>query len=391
MLSPLHQTLKEQGACFGEVGGYERANWFARDGAEAKYEYSYKRQNWFEFYQQEHLAVRESLGMFDMSSFAKFEVSGPDSQSALQYISAADMNVEVGKVVYTQWLDERGGINADLSIVKIEDDRFWVVTSIGSFNRDWWHLKKHLKGDVTLTDISQQYACLSLQGPNARKALTKIADTDVSAEGFAFGVGRFAKIEGVECWLQRLSYAGELGWEIFVTAENAVTVFKTIQQAGAEFNICNAGLHALNSLRLEKGFRHWGHDIGAEDNLIEAGLGFVAKPDAGDFIGREAFLAQKAAGLPASRLLQFLLNDPEPLLYHNEPIIMDGEAVGYLTSGMYGHSLGGAIGMGFVNKPGLTADKLKEAQFEIEIARERFSTKASLQAFYDPKAERMKV
>ncbi|MCP4375861.1 MAG: aminomethyl transferase family protein, partial [bacterium] len=314
-----------------------------------------------------------------------------DAQSALQYISVADMKVDIGKVVYTQWLDERGGINADLSIVKVDDNRFWVVTSIGSFNRDWWHLKKHLPGDVTLTDISQEYACLSLQGPNARKALVKIADTDVSTQGFPFGVGRFAKIDGVECWLQRLSYSGELGWEIFVAAENAVRVFKAIQQAGAEFDICNAGLHALNSLRLEKGFRHWGHDIGAEDNLIEAGLGFAAKPDAGAFIGREAFLAQKAAGLPASRLVQFLLTDPEPLLYHNEPIIMDGEAVGYLTSGMYGHSLGGAIGMGYVNRPGLTAEKINTSHFEIEIARERYPSKASLQAFYDPKAERMKV
>jgi 4-methylaminobutanoate oxidase (formaldehyde-forming) len=391
MLSPLHQTLKDEGACFGEVGGYERANWFARDGAKAEYIYSYKRQNWFEFYAEEHLAVRHSLGLFDMSSFAKFEVSGADAQTALQYISVADMNVDTGKVVYTQWLDDRGGINADLSIVKIEDNRFWVVTSIGSYNRDWWHLKKHLRGDVTLTDISQDYACLSLQGPNARKALAKIADTDMSSQGFAFGYGRFAKLANVEVWMQRLSYAGELGWEIFVRATDAVAVFKAIQQAGAEFDIRNAGLHALNSLRLEKGFRHWGHDIGAEDNLIQSGLGFVAKPDAGDFIGRDAFLQQKANGLPERRIVQFLLDDPQPLLYHNEPIIMNGEAVGYLTSGMYAHSLGSAIGMGFVGQPGLTAEVINQAQFEIEIARERFSTRASLQAFYDPRGERMKV
>jgi len=391
MLSPLHKALKEQGACFGEVGGYERANWFARDGAKAEYEYSYKRQNWFEFYKQEHLAVRESLGLFDMSSFAKFEVSGPDAQSALHYISVADLNVEIGKVVYTQWLDERGGINADLSIVKIDDNRFWVVTSIGSFNRDWWHLKKHLRGDVTLTDISQQYACLSLQGPNARNALEKVAETDVSAEGFAFGIGRFAKIAGAKVWLQRLSYAGELGWEIFMAAADAVKVYQAIMQAGAEFDIRNAGLHALNSLRLEKGFRHWGHDIGAEDNLIQAGLGFVAKPDAGGFIGRDAFVKQKAAGLPDRRLLQFLLEDPEPMLYHNEPVIMNGEAVGYLTSGMYAHSLGGAIGMGFVNQPDLTADIIANATFEIEIARHSFPARASLKAFYDPTGERMKL
>ena len=391
MLSPLHQTLHDQGACFGEVSGYERPNWFARDGAEAKYQYSYKRQNWFEFYAQEHLAVRESLGLFDMSSFAKFEVSGADAQAALQYISASDMNVETGKVVYTQWLDERGGINADLSITKIAEQRFWVVTSIGSYNRDWWHLKQNLSGDVALTDVSQQWACLSLQGPNARKALEKIAETDVSANGFEFGVGRFARVAGVEVWLQRLSYTGELGWELFVPADQATRVFQAIQETGAEFDIRNAGLHALNSLRLEKGFRHWGHDIGAEDNLIQAGLGFTAKPDAGDFIGREAFVKQKSAGLPDRRLVQFLLTDPEPLLYHNEPIVMNGEFAGYLTSGMYAHSLGGAIGMGYVNRVNLTADELANATFEIEVAQTRFPARASLQAFYDPKGERMKI
>ena len=391
MLSPLHQTLLDQGACYGEVGGYERPNWFARNGAPAKYEYSYKRQNWFEFYAEEHRAVRSSLGVFDMTSFGKFEVAGPDAQSALQYISAADMNVAVGKVVYTQWLDERGGINADLSIVKVSEQCFWVVTGIGSFNRDWWHLKQHLKGDVTLTDISQQYACLSVQGPNSRIALQKISELDLSAQSFKFGVGCFGQMAGAKVWMQRLSYVGELGWELFVPAEQAVKVFQAIQQAGAEFDICNAGLHALNSLRLEKGFRHWGHDVGAEDNLIQAGLGFIAKPDASDFIGRDAFIAQKAAGLPDRRLVQFLLNDPEPLLYHNETIVMDGDIVGYLTSGMYAHSLGGAIGMGFINRAGINANTLANSHFEIEIARTRFPATASLKAFYDPRGERMKV
>lgn len=391
MQSPLHQTLLDQGACFGEVGGFERANWFARDGAEAKYVYSYKRQNWFDFYAAEHLAVRESLGLFDMSSFGKFEVSGPDAQAALHYISTADLNVASGKVIYTHWLDERGGINADLSIVKIAENRFWVVTSIGSFNRDWWHLQKNLRGDVTVTDISQQWACLSLQGPNARNALSKIADTDVTAAGFDFGVGRFCKVGGVNCWLQRLSYAGELGWEIFIPAAGAVTVFTAIHQAGSEFDLCNAGLHALNSLRLEKGFRHWGHDIGAEDNLIQAGLGFTAKPDAGDFIGRSAFLEQKKAGIPDRRLVQILLDDPEPLLYHNEPIVVDGEFAGFLTSGMYAHSLGSAIGMGYINRAGLSADRLAASKIEVEIARQRFSARASLRPFYDPTGERMKM
>ena len=389
--SPLHNTLAKQGACFGEVAGFERPNWFAVDGAEAKYQYSYQRQNWFDYYAAEHRAVRETVGVFDMSSFAKFEVTGPDAQAALHFIAASDINVDTGKVVYTQFLDERGGINADLSIVKLAEDRFWVITSIGSLNRDWWHLKKHLSGDVRLTDITETFSCLSVQGPSARAALQKISNTDLGAGTFEFGTGRRVLLAGIDCWIQRLSYVGELGFEVFVPADFAVEVYQATIEAGAEFDIRNAGLHTLNSMRLEKAFRHWGHDIGAEDNLVQAGLSFTAKPDAGDFIGREAFIAQKAAGLPDRRLVQFLLEDPAPLLYHNEPIIMEGEYAGYLTSGMYGHSLGAAIGMGYVNRPGLNAKVLGEAKFEIEVAGERFEAQASLRPFFDPAGDRMKV
>lgn len=388
--SPLHDVLKEQGACFGEVGGYERPNWFAQDNAEAKYQYSYKRQNWFEFYAAEHRVMRENVGVYDISSFGKFEVSGPDAEKALQWICAGDVAIEPGSLVYTQWLNPRGGIEADVSLSKLDTNRYMVTTGIGSFNRDWWHLKKHLQGNVQLRDISTDYACLSLQGPNARAVLETLTDTDISPEGFVFGTGRFAQVAGVKVWLQRLSYVGELGWEIFVPAAQATGFFRQLQRAGAPFELRNVGLHALNSLRLEKGFRHWGHDIGSEDNLLQAGLSFAAKPDAGDFIGRDAFLAAKAGGIPDRRLVQFKLNDPEPLLYHNEPIVMDGNIVGYLTSGMYGHSVGAAIGMGYVEATGLTKDRIESANFEIEVAKERFSASASLRALYDPSSSRMK-
>jgi 4-methylaminobutanoate oxidase (formaldehyde-forming) len=389
--SPLHHVLKEQGACFGEVAGYERPNWFARDGAKAEYQYSYKRQNWFEFYAEEHRARRENVGIYDISSFGKVELSGPDAGKALQWICAGDVEVEPGTLVYTQWLNDRGGIEADLTVSKTAADRFMITTAIGSYNKDWWHLKKHLHGDLQLRDVSADYACLALQGPNARAVLEKLVETDVSAEGFAFGSGRYARVAGVELWLQRLSYVGELGWELFVPAADTPGVFAELQRAGAAFEIRNVGLHAVNSLRLEKGFRHWGHDIGSEDNLVQAGLGFAAKPGAGDFIGRSAFVKQKDAGLPRRRLVQFKLDDPEPLLYHNEPIIMDDRIVGYLTSGMYGHSVGSAIGMGYVEAPGLTAECIGAATFEIEIAKERFSAQASLKAFYDPSSSRMKT
>jgi 4-methylaminobutanoate oxidase (formaldehyde-forming) len=388
--SPLHQVLKQQGACFGEMAGYERPNWFARSGAKAEYHYSYQRQDWFEFYAEEHRAMRDNVGIYDISSFGKFEVSGPDAEKALQWICAGDVRVEPGNLVYTQWLNPRGGIEADVTVSRTGPDRFMIATAIGSFYRDWWHLKKHLKGELQLRDISADYACLALQGPKARIVLENLAETDISAQGFAFASGRYARVAGVSLWLQRLSYVGELGWELFVPADETGKVFAALQTAGAAFDIRNVGLHAVNSLRLEKGFRHWGHDIGSEDNLIQAGLSFAAKPDAGDFIGREAFLQQKSAGLPDRRMVQFLLDEPEPLLYHNEPIVMDGRTVGYLTSGMYGHSVGAAIGMGYVVAPGLTAERIREATFEIEIAKQRYRAQASLRAFYDPSASRMK-
>lgn len=389
--SPVHEHLKAQGACFGEVAGYERPNWFARNGAKAMYEYSYKRQNWFEFSAQEHLATRESVGLYDISSFGKFEVSGPDAERALQWICAGDVAVKPDNLVYTQWLNERGGIEADVTVSRTHSDRFMITTAIGSLNKDWWHLKKLLRGNISLANISNDYACLALQGPNARLVLEKLTDTDISSEGFLFGTGRYACVAGIELWLQRLSYVGELGWEIFVPADSAVKVLSELQQAGAEFEICNVGLHAVNSLRLEKGFRHWGHDIGSDDNLLQAGLSFAAKPDAGDFVGRDALLTLKEVGLPNRRMVQFKLDDPEPLLYHNEPIVMDGNIVGYLSSGMYGHSVGGAIGMGYVSAPALSAGRIQEAKFEIEVAKERFSAQASLRAFYDPSGSRMKV
>ena len=242
-----------------------------------------------------------------------------------------------------------------------------------------------------MADISREYACLSLQGPNSRIALAKVVESEIGSEYFHFGTGRFMLVSGQECWVQRLSYVGELGFEIFVPAVSAVSVYDALIQAGSEFEICDAGMHSLNSLRLEKGFRHWGHDIGAEDNLIQAGLSFVAKPDVGDFLGRNSLVGQKAAGLPDRRLVQFLLHDPDPMLYHNEAIIMDGEPVGYLSSAMYGHTLGAAVGMGYVNRVGLSADNLVQAAFEIEVAGVRYPAKASLKGFYDPAGERMRA
>lgn len=390
VISPLHHTLQAAGACFGELGGYERPNWFARKGATPEYQYSYKRQNWFEFSAAEHRTVREAVGIYDISSFGKFRVTGHKALATLQRLSCADIDVAVGGLIYTQWLNERAGIEADLTIARQAETEFLVMTGVASTYRDGWHLRKNLLAETLVEDVSATYACLAIQGPAARTVLAKVTDCDLSNDAFAFATGCLTKVAGFEVWLQRISYTGELGWELLIPAADAPQIYQALWQAGLAEGICHVGLHAVNSLRLEKGFRHWGHDIGPADNLQQAGLAFTAKPDAKDFIGRTAFLATQTAGVPDRRLVQFRLHDPEPLLYHHEPIIMDGKILGYLSSGMYGHTIGSAIGMGYVNAPELTADKIRAAQFEIEIACQRFSAEASLQGFYDPKGVRMR-
>ncbi|MFZ0487973.1 MAG: FAD-dependent oxidoreductase, partial [Arenicellales bacterium] len=315
MMSPVHHLLERQGACFGEVSGYERANWFARNGATPEYVYSYKRSNWFDFSAAEHMAVRQSVGIYDLSSFGKFALTGPGAEATLQRLSCADVAVQPGGIVYTQWLNERGGIEADLTIARIAADRFHVITSVSSHNRDWWRLKRHLLPETELVDFTTDTACLCVQGPNARALLQAVVETDLDNDAFPFATGRYAGVAGVRSWMQRLSYVGELGWELFVPARDAPAVLLELQKAGRAFDITNVGLHAVNSLRLEKGFRHWGHDISAADNLVQAGLSFVARPDASAFIGREAFLASRKAGAPDRRMVQFRLNDSEPLLY----------------------------------------------------------------------------
>jgi len=388
--SPLHKELADQGACFGEVGGYERPNWFAHNGIDPAYKYTYRKQNWLDCAAAEHTSVRESVGLYDISSFGKFEISGIGALPTLQRLSCANIDVEVGKVIYTQWLNDRGGIEADLTIARLEEDRFWIITGIGSLNRDWWRLKHHLEPDVKLTDLTMSYACLALQGPNSRDLLQPMIESDLTSKAFNFGTGKFSKLNGKTVWIQRLSYVGELGWEIFIPSESAVKVLKDIQLAGKAFDLSNVGLHAVNSLRLEKGFRHWGHDIGTEDNLHQAGLSFTAKPDASDFIGRDAFLRSANSKKTERRLVQFALQDPDLFLYHNEPIVVNEAIVGYLTSAMYGHSIGSSIGMGYVNLPNLSEETLLESKVEVEIATERHAAKATLKPLYDPLGAKMR-
>ncbi len=392
--SPFYGPMQTAGACFGEMAGWERPNWFAPKGVEPAYDYSFKRQNWFDHSAAEHNAVRQSVGLFDQTSFAKFRLQGRDAEKVLNRICGNDVAVEPGTIVYTQWLNERAGIEADLTVTRLTEDSYLIVTGGAGQIRDFNWLTRHIADDAhcLATDVTSGLAVLGVQGPNARALLQSITSADLSNAGFAFG--QSCEIEMAYGYVRasRITYMGELGWELYMPTEFATGIYAAIVEAGAGFGLKHAGMHAMNSLRMEKAYRHWGHDITDEENPLEAGLGFaVAWDKPGGFIGRDALARKKDEGL-RQRLVQFLLKDSEAMLYHNEPIYRDGLIVGYLTSGMYGHTLGGAVGLGYVGNPqGVSAAFINDGTYEIEISGTRVPATASLRPLYDPKSERVKI
>ncbi|TPK70627.1 FAD-dependent oxidoreductase [Mesorhizobium sp. B2-4-15] len=389
--SPLHEHLKARGAVFGEVAGWERANWFAREGQEREYRYSWKRQNWFDNQREEHLAVRNKVGLFDMTSFGKIRVEGRDACSFLQKLCANDMDVAPGKIVYTQMLNQRGGIESDLTVSRLSDTAYFLVVPGATLQRDLAWLRRHIgEAFVVITDVTAAESVLCVMGPDARKLIQKVSPNNFSNEAHPFGTFQEIEIGMGLARAHRVTYVGELGWELYVSTDQAAHVFEAIEEAGADVGLKLCGLHTLDSCRIEKAFRHFGHDITDEDNVLEAGLGFAVKTAKGDFIGRDAVLKKKEAGL-ARRLVQFRLKDPQPLLFHNEAILRDGKIVGPVTSGNYGHHLGGAIGLGYVPCQGESEADVLASTYEIEIAGERFAAEASLKPMYDPKAERVKM
>ena len=401
--SPIHQRLEENGACFGEVNGWERPNWFlpevARKAGEvAQYQYSWKRQNWFDYNAAEHKAVREKVGFFDLSSFGKIMVMGRDAEAVLQRIACNDVAVEPGRIVYTQFLNDTGGIEADVTITRLDADRFIVVTPAATVRRDLNWITRHTPEDAhcMAMDVTVMESVLVVMGPEARDFLQPIIPQSLANEDFPFGTMQEIEIGYARGRAHRVSYVGELGWEIYVSADMAVHVFDTLMQRGQDHTIMPCGLHTLDSCRIEKAFRHFGHDMSSEDHILEAGLGFAARIGKqsgrfGDFIGRDSVMKKKDEGLNA-RMMQFRLKEPMPLLYHNEAVLRDGEIVSYLTSGNYGHHLGGAIGMGYVPcHDGEDAASQLASSYEIDVAGERVSAEVSLKPMYDPAATRMKA
>jgi 4-methylaminobutanoate oxidase (formaldehyde-forming) len=394
--TPFHDRVAAAGACFGELAGWERANWYAPPGVLPRYEYSYGRQNWFEYSAEEHRAVREGVGIFDQTAFGRILVTGRDAEAVLSRICSANVAVEPGRIVYTQWLNERGGIEADLTVTRTSEREFMVITAAATVRRDLDWLRRHIPDDAHCFafEVSNAYAMLSVMGPRSRELLSGLTDADLSNAAFPFGASREIDLGYAFVRASRITYVGELGWELLIPTDVATHVYDTIVAAGEAVGLRHYGYHALNSLRIEKAYRHWGHDISDEDTLLEGGLGFTAAWDKpGGFIGREALLRQREAGL-RRRLAIFALDDPEPLLYHNEPIWRDGVLVGKITSGWYGHTLGRAIGLGYVRDPDggvVTPDFVAGATYELEVANERYQARVSLRPPYDPTSERVKA
>ncbi len=389
--TPFHTHLLERGAVMGELAGWERANWFAKEGQDASYHYSWGRQNWFENSAEEHRAVRENIGIYDMSSFGKIRVEGAGAEAFLNHICANDMSVPVGRIVYCQFLNPTAGIEADVTVTRLSETAYLVVTPAATRLADEAWLRRHIGNyQVVITDVTAGEGVLAVMGPNSRALLNAVSPNDFGNETNPFGTMQNIEIGMGLARAHRVSYVGELGWELYVTADQAAHVFETLMTLGADLDAKLCGMHMMDSCRLEKAFRHFGHDITCEDHVLEAGLGFAVKPNKGDFIGRDAVLRKKDAGLDR-RLVQFILNDAEPLLYHNEPIIRDGQIVGYLSSGNYGHSLGAAMGMGYVACVGESVAQVLASDYEIDVAGTRVSARASLAPFYDAKSERVKV
>ncbi len=389
--SPLHEHMKAQGAVFGELSGWERPNWFADNGQERAYRYDWSGQNWFDNNRSEHMAVREGVGLFDMSSFGKIRVEGRDACPFLQKLCGNDVDVEVGQLVYTQMLNERGGIESDLTVTRLSETAFLLVVPAATVVRDIAWLKRHLKDEfVVVTDTTVQEAVLCVMGPKARDLMRLVSPDDFSNNAHPFGWAREIEVGMGLARAHRVSYVGELGWELYVSADQAAHVFEAVMEAGAEVGLKLCGLHALDSCRIEKAFRHFGHDITDEDHVLEAGLGFAVKTSKEDFIGREAVLRRKESGLER-RLVQFRLTEPDAMVFHNEALLRDGKIVSHVTSGNYGHALGGAVAMGYVPSKGEKAAEMLESRFEIDIGGRRVPAEASMKPLYDPSHARMRA
>lgn len=395
-VSAFHDRLASQGAYFKDVSGWESPDWYAPTGVEPIVEaLSWGRQNWFPYWQAEHEATRNGVVLMDMSFMAKYRVQGRDAGRCLERISANVVAVEPGRITYTQWLNEGGTLEADLTVTKVDDENFWVVASDTAHRHALTWLRRHIPDDAHafVTDVTSGFAQLNVQGPRSRELMQAVTSHDLSNEAFPFRAAAEIDIGFARAFCVRITYLGELGYELYIPTEQAAHVYDRLVAAGEPLGLRHAGLKALSSLRMEKGYRDYGHDIDNTDSVLEAGLGFaVALDKPGGFIGREAVLAAKAEGPLQRRLVQVLLSDPEPLMYHGEIVRRDGKALGYVRAASYGFTLGGAVGLAMleadepINKAFLDA-----GSWEVEVAGRKVPATVSLRPLYDPKMLRVKA
>ena len=392
LVSPLYDRLKARRAVFGSKLGWERPNWFAPEGTEPVDVPSQGRANWFAAVGEEHRACREAVALFDQSSFAKFEVRGPGAAERLEWICANRLPREPGRLVYTQMLNERGGIECDLTVARLADDRFYIVTGTGFRTHDGAWIREHLAGaDAVFEDVTEGWATLTLMGPRARDVLAAAGGADLSNVAAPFGSVREITVAGQAVRALRVSYVGELGWELHMPAAAAGAVFDAVMAAGQAHGIRPAGYRAIESLRLEKGYRAWGADITPTDSPFEAGLGWAVKLKSGvDFLGREA-----AAAVAAAPLKRFLVGlsvaDPAAVLVGRETILRDGAPVGYLASGGWGYTVGRNIGYGYVRNPaGVNEDWLRAGGYALVAAGDEYPATLHLEPLYDTGNTRVK-
>jgi 4-methylaminobutanoate oxidase (formaldehyde-forming) len=391
--SPLHERLRARRAAFGVKMGWERANWFAPEGVEPTPVYSFGRQNWFTYSAAEHRAAREAAAVFDQTSFSKIRVDGADAEAALQRLCANDVAVAPGRVVYTAMLNEQGGFESDLTVTRLAGDAYLVVTGAAQTTRDLDWIRRHLPDGarVTVTDVTDAHAVLGVMGPRSRELLTRVSGADLGNDAFPFGTSREIAVGRAAVRASRITYVGELGWELYVPVAEAAGVYDALGEAGRDLGLRDAGYYAMETLRLEKAYRAWGREVTTEDTPWEAGLGFAVRLDkATPFIGREALLRRRDQRL-TRRLLTFVVEDAAALPWGDEPILRDGRVVGAVTSAGFGHTLGRAVAMGYVREPdGVDERYIGSGAFALDIGGDRFAARAGLAAPYDPRGLRVR-
>lgn len=394
--SPFHDRLIAKGAWMTEVNGYERPGFFGEAGSTPEVQYSYHKPSFFENVAAECRNTAENVSVFDFSCYVKYQMEGRDALEILNRVCANDVDVPVGKLVYTQWLNPKGGTEADVTVTRLSETSFLIVTVAAAQRRDMAWLKRHIPEDAHahVTDMTSGIALLAVMGPKSRELLQRVSPADFSNEAFPFGTSQEIDLGYAKVRASRVTFVGELGWEIYIPTEFAQHVYDALFEAGEDLGLRDAGFFAMNSMRMEKGYLHWGHDIGEEDTPLEAGVGFAVKlKKSSDFIGRDAIARQKEAGKLTKRLVKFKLKGEDaPFVFHNEPIWLGDRIVGDISSGAYGHRVGASLGMGFVeNEDGVDKAFLENSKFEVEVAWKRYEVEAQLAAWYDPKGERIKA